>query len=282
MATLMDGKSLAKKIKSEVLEEALRLKENGVEPGLAVVLVGDDPASAVYVKNKQKDCEECGIKGTVYHLPAETTREKLLAFIEQLNADPTVHGILVQQPLPAGIEPFEVTSAIDVCKDVDALHPLNAGLISLDKHVFMPCTPAGVILLLDHYKIDPRGKHAVIIGRSHIVGKPMAQLLLAWDATVTICHSRTADLGAITKQADILISAVGQRGLITKDMVKPGAVVIDVGINKNADGKLEGDVVFDEVEPVASYITPVPGGVGPMTRAVLMKNTIIAALEAAN
>jgi methylenetetrahydrofolate dehydrogenase (NADP+)/methenyltetrahydrofolate cyclohydrolase len=279
MAILMDGKSLAKTIKAEVLEEARSLRKEGVTPGLTVVLAGDDPASAVYVRNKQKDCEECGIKGNVINLPASSSRDDLLICVARLNASPAVHGILVQQPLPRGIDPFEITCFIDPKKDVDALHPLNTGLVSLNRHSFLPCTPAGVMLLLDKYGIDPKGKHAVVAGRSQIVGKPMAQLLLARDATVTICHSRTPDIGVLTRQADILISAVGKSGFITKDMVKPGAVVIDVGINKNAEGKLEGDVAFSEVEPVASYITPVPGGVGPMTRAVLMKNTVKAAAQ---
>ncbi|MDR0326631.1 MAG: bifunctional 5,10-methylenetetrahydrofolate dehydrogenase/5,10-methenyltetrahydrofolate cyclohydrolase [Oscillospiraceae bacterium] len=280
MAILMDGKAAAKTIKAEVLERAQRLRERGIEPSLAVILVGDDPASAVYVRNKEKDCEECGIKGIVCRLPAETTQDELLVQIARLDANPAVHGILIQQPLPAGIDPFVATYAVDPCKDVDALHPQNAGLISLDRPHFLPCTPAGIMVLLDLYGIDPRGKHAVIIGRSHIVGKPMTQLLLSRDATVTVCHSRTPDLGAVTRTADILVSAVGRIGLVTGDMIKPGAAVIDVGINRKPDGKLAGDVVFAEAEPVASYITPVPGGVGPMTRAILMKNTITAAVEA--
>jgi methylenetetrahydrofolate dehydrogenase (NADP+)/methenyltetrahydrofolate cyclohydrolase len=276
----MDGKSLAKKVKSEVFENAERLISTGVRPKLAVVLAGSDPASEIYVRNKIKDCEDCGIIGVTIRLPEETTQDELLVQIARLNADRSVHGILIQQPLPMGIDPFVVTFAVDPSKDVDALHPVNAGLITLDRPHFLPCTPAGVMALLDHYGIDPKGKQAVIAGRSHIVGKPMAQLMLARDATVTVCHSRTPDLGAVTRTADILISAVGKPGLITRDMVKPGAAVVDVGINRKPDGKLAGDVDFAEVEPAASYITPVPGGVGPMTRAILMKNTVTAAVEA--
>ena len=279
MAVLMDGKMLAKEVKSEALKRAERLREKRIVPGLAVILVGDDPASAVYVRNKQKDCEECGIRGTVIRLSADTTQEALLVQIARLNVDHAVHGILVQQPLPEGIDPFVAAYAVDPCKDVDALHPQNAGLIALDRPHFLPCTPAGVMALFDRYGIGLKGKHAVIVGRSHIVGKPMAQLLLGRDATVTVCHSRTPELGAFTRQADILISAAGKIGLITGDMVKPGAAVVDVGVSKKADGKLAGDVIFAEAEPVASYITPVPGGVGPMTRAILMKNTITAAVE---
>ncbi|MDR0292781.1 MAG: bifunctional methylenetetrahydrofolate dehydrogenase/methenyltetrahydrofolate cyclohydrolase FolD [Oscillospiraceae bacterium] len=280
MATLMDGRALAKTIRSEVLEHAGQLRRRGVTPGLAVVLVGDDPASAVYVRNKEKDCAECGIHSTVHRLPADITQDGLLVLLSRLNADPAVHGILVQQPLPERLDPFSVICAVDPKKDVDALHPENVGLISLDRPYFLPCTPAGVMALLEHYGIDPKGRHCVIIGRSHIVGKPMAQLMLARHATVTVCHSKTPDLGALTRQADILVSAAGKPGLVTGDMVRFGAVVVDVGINKNPDGKLAGDVVFAEAEPAAAYITPVPGGVGPMTRAILMKNTITAAVEA--
>jgi methylenetetrahydrofolate dehydrogenase (NADP+)/methenyltetrahydrofolate cyclohydrolase len=280
MATLMDGKTLAKTVKSEVYENAQRLLNQGIKPMLAVVLVGGDPASEVYVRNKIKDCEDCGIIGVTHRLPDSITQDELVIQIARLSADAAVHGILVQQPLPSGIDPFVVTYAVDPRKDVDALHPVNAGLIALDRPNFLPCTPAGVLSLLDRYGISLSGKHAVVVGRSHIVGKPMAQLLLARNATVTVCHSRTPDIGAVTRTADILVSAVGKQGLITREMVKPGAVVIDVGIVRKPDGKLTGDVAFDQVEPVASYITPVPGGVGPMTRAILMKNTITAAVEA--
>jgi methylenetetrahydrofolate dehydrogenase (NADP+)/methenyltetrahydrofolate cyclohydrolase len=280
MAVLMEGKTLAHKIKSEVRENAQRLRDRGIQPRLAVILVGDDPASAVYVLNKMRDCEECGVRGETIRLPAGVPQDELLLRVAKLNADRAVHGILVQQPLPEGLDSFVITCAVDKIKDVDALHPENAGLISLDRPNFLPCTPAGVMLLLDHYGIEIGGKNAVIVGRSHIVGKPMAQLLLSRSATVTVCHSRTPDLGAFTRTADILITAVGKLGLIAGNMIKPGAAVIDVGMNRKPDGKLAGDVVFGEAEPVAAYITPVPGGVGPMTRAVLMKNTITAAVEA--
>jgi methylenetetrahydrofolate dehydrogenase (NADP+)/methenyltetrahydrofolate cyclohydrolase len=276
----MDGKTLARKVKSEVLQSAQYLRKKGIEPGLAVILVGDDPASAIYVRNKIKDAEECGIKAETYMLPAETTQDELLILIARLNANEAIHGILTQQPLPEGIDSFVAASAVKPRKDVDAFHPQSAGLISLDRPNFLPCTPAGIMALLDEYDIGLGGKNAVIIGRSNIVGKPMAQLMLARNATVTVCHSRTRDLGAITRNAEVLVSAVGKIGLVTGDMVKPGAVVIDVGINKKPDGKLAGDVAFGEVEPIASYITPVPGGVGPMTRAILMKNTVAAAMEA--
>ncbi|MDR1669104.1 MAG: bifunctional 5,10-methylenetetrahydrofolate dehydrogenase/5,10-methenyltetrahydrofolate cyclohydrolase [Oscillospiraceae bacterium] len=277
MAEILNGITTSKAIKSEVLARAQALRAKGTEPRLEVILVGDDPASAIYVKHKEKDCAECGIKGSTRRLPADTGQEKLLALIAELNADPSVHGILIQQPFPQGIDTFAVTGAVDPRKDVDALHPENVGLIALDRPRFLPCTPAGVMALLDTYGINPKGLHCVVVGRSHIVGKPMAQLLLARHATVSICHSRTPDLGAITRQADILVSAVGRLGLITGDMIKPGAVVIDVAMNKKPDGKLAGDVVFGEAEPLAAYITPVPGGVGPMTRAILMQNTILAA-----
>lgn len=279
MAEILNGITTSKAIKNEVHARAQRLLERGIEPKLEVILVGDDPASAIYVRHKQKDCEECGITGITRRLPEETGQDELIKLIKTLNADPGVHGILIQQPFPAGINTFAVTGAVDPKKDVDALHPENVGLIALDRPRFLPCTPAGVMALLDTYGIDPKGKHCVVVGRSHIVGKPMAQLLLARHATVTVCHSRTPDLGAVTRQADILVSAVGKLGLITGDMIKPGAVVVDVAMNKKPDGKLAGDVVFGEAEPIASYITPVPGGVGPMTRAVLMQNTILAAEE---
>lgn len=260
-----------------MLNRAQRLRERGIEPRLEVILVGDDPASAIYVRNKEKDCAECGILGNTRRLPANTRQDELLALIAALNGDPGVHGILIQQPFPPGLDTFTITGAVDPNKDVDALHPENVGLIALDRPRFLPCTPAGVMALLDIAGIDLKGKHCVVVGRSHIVGKPMMQLLLARHATVTVCHSRTRDLGEVTRQADILVSAVGKLALITGDMVKPGAVVVDVAMNKNLEGKLAGDVVFSEAEPIASYITPVPGGVGPMTRAILMQNTILAA-----
>jgi methylenetetrahydrofolate dehydrogenase (NADP+)/methenyltetrahydrofolate cyclohydrolase len=281
MAVLMDGKALAKTIKSEVLERTKELKATrGVVPKLAVILAGDDPASAVYVKNKIKDCEDCGFGGETVNLPAATTQDELLVQIARLNADPSVHGILLQHPYPQGVDDFTVRFAIDPRKDVDALHPHNAGLLAHDRPFFLPCTPAGIMALLDRYEISLKGKHCVIINRTHIVGKPLAQLMLSRDATVTVCHSRTTDLAGLCRQADILVPAVGKLGFITGEMVKPGAVVIDVGICKKPDGKLAGDVAFAEAEKAASYITPVPGGVGPMTRAILMKNTVTAAVEA--
>jgi methylenetetrahydrofolate dehydrogenase (NADP+)/methenyltetrahydrofolate cyclohydrolase len=276
----MDGKTLAKEVKNEVRQQAQTLRNRGIEPHLAVILAGDDPASAIYVKNKMNDCEECGMIGVTHYMPSDTTQDALMIQIARLNADPAVHGILLQHPYPQGVDDFSVRCAIDPYKDVDALHPNNAGLIAHDRPNFLPCTPAGIMALLEKYEINVKGKHCVIINRTHIVGKPMAQLMLARDATVTVCHSRTPDLGVFTRTADILVTAVGRMGLITGDMVKPGAVVIDVGINKKPDGKLAGDVMFDQAEPVASYITPVPGGVGPMTRAILMKNTVTAAVEA--
>ncbi|MDR1692382.1 MAG: bifunctional 5,10-methylenetetrahydrofolate dehydrogenase/5,10-methenyltetrahydrofolate cyclohydrolase [Oscillospiraceae bacterium] len=277
MAERLNGITASKAIKAEVLNRAQRLRERGIEPRLEVILVGDDPASAIYVRNKEKDCAECGILGNTRRLPANTRQDELLALIAALNGDPGVHGILIQQPFPPGLDTFTITGAVDPNKDVDALHPENVGLIALDRPRFLPCTPAGVMALLDIAGIDLKGKHCVVVGRSHIVGKPMMQLLLARHATVTVCHSRTRDLGEVTRQADILVSAVGKLALITGDMVKPGAVVVDVAMNKNLEGKLAGDVVFSEAEPIASYITPVPGGVGPMTRAILMQNTILAA-----
>jgi len=276
----MDGKTLAKTIKSEVKEQADNLRKKGIEPHLAIVLAGDDPASAVYVKNKISDCVECGLIGTTYHLPADTAQDELMIQIARLNADQAIHGILLQHPYPQGVDDFAVRSAIDPLKDVDSLNPYNTGLIASDRPHFLPGTPAGIMALLDKYEISIKGKHCVIINRTHIVGKPMAQMMLLRDATVTVCHSRTPDIMMFTRTADILITAVGKIGLITGNMIKPGAVVIDVGISKKSDGKLAGDVVFEEAEPVASYITPVPGGVGPMTRAILMKNTVTAAVEA--
>ncbi len=277
MATRMDGKALAAKVKQEVKEQAEALRAQGIVPGLAVVIVGDDPASRVYVNHKRKDCAECMIESFEYSLPAQTTLPELLALIEGLNADPSVHGILVQMPLPAGLDEQRVLRAIDPAKDVDAFHPENVGGIMLGTPRFLPCTPAGVMELLDAYGIDPKGKRCVVVGRSNIVGKPQAMLLLHRHGTVTICHSRTPDLGEVTRSADILVCAVGKIGLITADMVKEGATVIDVAMNVKPDGKLTGDVVYAEVEPKAAFITPVPGGVGPMTRAGLLRNTIRAA-----
>jgi len=279
MAILLDGMALAGEIKSQVAAE---IKKTGVNPGLAVVIVGENPASRIYVDYKKKDCAQCGIRSEEFALPAEAGEEALLACIAALNRRADIHGILVQQPLPKGYDEKKVLRAISPDKDVDAFHPVNVGRIMSGDYAFLPCTPAGVLALLDHYGIDPRGKHCVVVGRSDIVGKPQAMLLLHRDATVTICHSKTSDLGHFTRQADILVAAVGRENLITADMVKPGAVVIDVAMNKNAAGKLCGDVDFPAVEAVASYITPVPGGVGPMTRAILMRNTLQATQNAAN
>ena len=277
MAIILDGKALAEEVKEQVRVEVER---TGLHPGLAVVVVGDNPASRIYVDSKKKDCAACGIKSEEFHLPADAGEEKLLAVIEELNQRPDIHGILVQLPLPSGYSEQKVIQTIAPEKDVDAFHLINVGRIMVGNYAFLPCTPAGVMELLDHYGIDPKGKHCVVVGRSDIVGKPQAMMLLHRHATVTICHSRTPDLGAITRQADILVAAVGKVNLITADMVKPGAVVVDVAMNRDENGKLCGDVDFQNVEPIASYITPVPGGVGPMTRALLLKNTVTAAKTA--
>lgn len=273
-AVKMDGKALAAKKKEEIREHAAKLRR---KPGLAVILVGDNPASQVYVRNKEKDCEECGILCYDYRLPQDATQDEVLELVEKMNNYGAVDGILVQLPLPPQIDERVVLEAIAPDKDVDAFHPENVGRIMQGQAYYKPCTPAGVMELLHEYGIDPAGKHCVVVGRSNIVGKPMAMLLLHENATVTICHSKTADLKEQCLQADILISAVGKQKLITADMVKPGAVVIDVAMNRNESGKLCGDVDFVAVSEVASYITPVPGGVGPMTRAMLMENTYKAA-----
>ena len=277
MAQIIDGKKIAADVKAQVRAEVEQLKAQGAKPGLAVVLVGNNPASRVYVTNKEKDCAECGFASYEYALPEETTEAELLELIAQLNADSTVSGILVQLPLPKQICEQTILHAISPEKDVDAFHPENVGHIMIGDYNFLPCTPAGVIEMLDAMQIDIAGKHCVVIGRSNIVGKPMAMLLLHRNGTVTICHSRTPDLAAQTRQADILVAAVGKADFVTADMVKDGAVVIDVGMNRNAAGKLVGDVCYDEVAAKASAITPVPGGVGPMTRAILMRNTLTAA-----
>jgi methylenetetrahydrofolate dehydrogenase (NADP+)/methenyltetrahydrofolate cyclohydrolase len=274
MAIIMDGKTLAAKMKEGFRGEVGNLPKR---PGLAVVLVGENPASKVYVRNKEKDCEECGIASQEYKLPEETTESMLLELIDTLNRSSTVDGILVQLPLPKQIDEKKIIGAIAPDKDVDAFHPVNVGHIMTGDFTFLPCTPAGIMRLLDEYKIDVAGKNCVVLGRSNIVGKPMAMLLLHRNGTVTICHSKTADIKAEARRADILVSAIGKTGIVTGDMIKPGAVVIDVAMNRNAEGKLCGDCVFGEVEKAASYITPVPGGVGPMTRVMLMQNTIAAA-----
>ena len=274
-AGILDGKALAGRIKEELRCKCRRLAR---APQLAVVLVGDDPASAIYVRNKERDCRECGIDCRDHRLAADTTQEALLALIRTLNRDDTVDGILVQLPLPGHLDGAQVLRAIDPDKDVDAFHPENVGRLLLGQPRYLPCTPAGILSLLREYAIDPAGKHCVVVGRSNIVGKPLALLLLQADATVTVCHSKTPDLADQCRRADILVSAAGQAGLITADMVRPHAVVIDVAMNRGADGRLCGDVDFGAVAQRADYITPVPGGVGPMTRAMLMENTYQAAL----
>jgi methylenetetrahydrofolate dehydrogenase (NADP+)/methenyltetrahydrofolate cyclohydrolase len=274
MAIIMDGRVVAKNLKARIAAKAATMKR---VPGLAVVLVGDDPASRLYVTNKRKDCTECGIRSEEHTLPATTKEEALLSLLEELNQREYIDGILVQLPLPPGISEEKVISAIDPSKDVDAFHPYNVGKITTGNPIFLPCTPAGIISLLDSYSIDPDGKRCVVVGRSNIVGKPMALLLLSRNGTVTICHSHTPNLAEITREADILVVAAGHPGLITGEMVKEGAVVVDVAMNRDENGKFCGDVVFSEVEPKASYITPVPGGVGPMTRVMLLENTLTAA-----
>ena len=277
MATRIDGKAVAAKIRAQVAQDVEALKARGICPGMAVVLVGDDPASKIYVNNKKKACAETGIYSEEHLLPAETTQEELLALIEKLNADEKIHGILVQSPLPKHLDEKLVVEHIDPRKDVDAFHAYNVGKIMIGDFTFLPCTPAGVIELIRSTGVPIEGKNCVVVGRSNIVGKPMAMLLLHNNGTVTICHSRTKNLAEICRGADILVAAVGKPKFITADMVKPGAVVIDVGMDRDENGKLCGDVDFDAVEPIASYITPVPGGVGPMTSAMLMKNAVRAA-----
>ncbi len=278
MAMRIDGKAVSAAIREELKEAtAAFVAETGIRPGLSVIIVGEDPASQVYVRNKKRACEEIGFASHVYELPAETTQAELNALVDSLNADDAVHGILVQLPLPKHLDETEVLLRIRPEKDVDAFHPYNVGEIMIGDYRFLPCTPAGVMELLRRSGIEISGKHCVVIGRSNIVGKPMAMLLLHANGTVTVCHSRTADLAAMTRQADILVVAIGRADFVTADMVKPGAVVIDVGMNRRADGKLTGDVDFASVEPVASAITPVPGGVGPMTITMLMQNTLTAA-----
>ena len=272
----MDGKALSAKVRGSILAETEELKAKGVTPGLAVIIVGNDPASEIYVRNKEKACAECGFYSEKYALPAETSQEELLGLIGQLNQSPQISGILCQMPVPAHISEQAVIDAIDPKKDVDAFHPVNVGKIMVGNFDFVPCTPAGVMELLDEYGIDPKGKECVVVGRSNIVGKPMSMLLLHRHGTVTICHSRTQHLDEVCRRADILVAAVGKAGFITPDMVKDGAVVIDVGINRNAEGKVCGDVDPAVMEK-ASYMTPVPGGAGPMTITMLMKNTLKAA-----
>lgn len=271
---IIDGKKVAAEIRAKVADQVKALKDKtGKSPGLAVVLVGDDPASAVYVRNKRKACEQAGVNSYEHSLPADTSQETLLAKVEQLNREDAVDGILVQLPLPKQIDSQRVLEAISPEKDVDGFHPLNFGYLAAGKPRLPPCTPAGIIELLDYYDIAIEGKRAVVLGRSNIVGKPLAFMLLQRNATVTICHSRTRDLPEITRSADLLFAAVGQAGFVTGDMVREGTVVVDVGIHR-IDGKLSGDVLFNEVERKAAWITPVPGGVGPMTIAMLLQNTV--------
>ena len=278
MAKLISGKAVSAALRTQIREETAALRENhGIHPGLAVVLVGNDPASQIYVRNKQKACEEVGFRAFEYRLNENSTQEQLLDLIRVLNKDDKVHGILVQLPLPKHIDEQTVILTIAPEKDVDAFHPMNVGRIMIGNYEFLPCTPAGVMELIDSTGVDLNGANCVVVGRSNIVGKPMAMLLLHRNATVTICHSRTRNLAEVCAGADILVSAVGKPHFIRADMVKDGAVVIDVGMNHDENGKLCGDVEFAEVEPKASYITPVPGGVGPMTITMLMKNTLRAA-----
>ncbi len=278
MAVVIDGTKVSQDVRNEIREAALRLKnDTGVVPGLAVILVGDDPSSHIYVARKEKACAEAGFLSREYKLPGDTGEAQILDIVGQLNADHTIHGILVQLPLPRHINPDLVINAIDPKKDVDGFHPLNVGRLLTGNPFHTSCTPSGILELLDRYEIDVQGREAVVVGRSNIVGKPLALLLLARHATVTICHTRTRDLPGVTRRADILVAAAGIPEMITGDMVRDGAVVIDVGINRLPVGKLVGDVAFDQVSEKASYITPVPGGVGPMTIAMLLKNTLHAA-----
>ncbi len=281
MAKIIDGKAISASIREEIKAEVAERVANGLSrPGLAVIIVGEDPASQVYVRNKKKGCEEVGFYSEVYELPANTKQEELNALVVKLNADEKIHGILCQLPLPKHLDENEVILRIDPKKDVDAFHPYNVGKIMIGDFDFLPCTPAGVMALLERSGIEVAGKECVVVGRSNIVGKPQAMLLLHKSGTVTVCHSKTRDLAAVCRRADILVAAIGKADFFGADMVKEGAVVIDVGMNRRADGKLTGDVNFSEVEPKASYITPVPGGVGPMTITMLLKNTLTAAKNA--
>ncbi len=277
MAKIIDGKSISMQVRQKIKEETQQLINQGVTPGLAVVIVGEDSASQVYVRNKIKGCEEVGFYSENYALPADATEDELLTLIRQLNQEPAIHGILVQLPLPAHLDSGKVIASIDPAKDVDAFHIQNVGKIMLGQYDFLPCTPAGVMKLLEYSGIDVAGKDCVVVGRSNIVGKPQAMLLMHANATVQICHSRTKDLASKTAAADILVVAIGKAKFITGDMIKEGAVVIDVGMNRDENGKLCGDVDFDSCFDKASYITPVPGGVGPMTISMLLQNTLSAA-----
>ncbi len=278
MAKIIDGKAISAQIRAEIKERTTEFEaRRGFRPGLAVIIVGSDPASQVYVRNKRRACDEVGFYSESYELPEETTQEELIALVDKLNADKKIHGILCQLPLPKHLDENEVILRIDPSKDVDAFHPYNVGKIMIGDYDFLPCTPAGVMALLERSGIEISGKECVVVGRSNIVGKPQAMLLLHANGTVTVCHSRTKNLAEVCRRADILVAAIGKADFFTADMVKEGAVVIDVGMNRRADGKLTGDVDYASVEPKASYITPVPGGVGPMTITMLMQNTLTAA-----
>ncbi len=277
MAKLINGKEISAALKQRIAAEVEVLKKQGLTPGLAVIIVGSDPASQVYVGSKERTCKELGMYSEKYELPENTTEDELLALIDKLNKNDKIHGILCQLPLPKGLDEKAVINAIIPEKDVDAFHPQNVGHIMIGDYDFLPCTPAGIMEMLRFENIETQGKHCVVIGRSNIVGKPMAMLMLHANSTVTICHSKTENLKKICREADILIAAVGKANFVTADMVKPGAVVIDVGMNRPENGKLCGDVDFAAVEPICSAITPVPGGVGPMTIATLMQNTLTAA-----
>ena len=276
-AKIIDGKQVAARCREELKRQIAALRARGIIPGLAVILVGEDPASQVYVRNKHRACEELGIHSEQYTLPADTDRQTLLDLITELNGREEIDGILVQLPLPGHLDEKEILSAIDPAKDVDSFHPQNVGRLVIGDYFFAPCTPSGILTLIDSAGVDLTGKECVVIGRSNIVGKPMALMLLHRNATVTVCHSKTRDLPSVTRRADVLISAVGKAGFVTADMVKPGAVVIDVGMNRNQAGKLCGDVDFESVSRVAGYLTPVPGGVGPMTITMLLRSTVLSA-----
>ncbi len=278
MATIIDGKSLASRVRAEVKREVEEFTQrHGYAPALNVILVGDDPASQLYVRNKKRSCEEVGIQSTIHRLSSSISSEELESLIQELNNDENVHGILLQLPLPEHLDSHKFINMINPLKDVDGFHPENIGLLSIGTPRFVPCTPLGIMRMFEEYKVGVRGKRAVVIGRSIIVGRPMALLLIKHDATVTVCHSKTPNISEIAAEADIVIAAAGRAGLVRGDWVKPGACVIDVGMNRREDGKLTGDVEFEEVKEKASYITPVPGGVGPMTVAMLLKNTLQAA-----
>lgn len=277
MAILIDGRAVAAEVKAGVAQKCAALKEKGIEPALAVILVGEDPASQVYVRNKARACKACGMRSMVIRMPEETTQEQLLAQIHEINEDESIHGLLIQLPLPRHLDEAEALAAVDWRKDMDGFHLMNAGALLSGQASVLPCTPAGCVELLRRAGVPMSGANAVVIGRSNIVGKPMALLLLQENCTVTVCHSRTRNLAEITRNADILVSAIGKARFVTAEMIKPGAAVIDVGINRLSDGTLTGDVDFEEAEKVAGWITPVPGGVGPMTIAMLMENTVRAA-----